>query len=155
MNLSCSTVSVILALRRELCTDVASRVALRTRDNTAALVIQRVFRGFRCRRYYRHRFTKEWKQMVDCVGLSPLLLLEPFSHIRTEWTIDSRAWVYSMKQPSMPGTVEAIKQECKCGYWGETSHVWPTCIFMTCSIAITVTIEVWLPLIWSRWTFFI
>lgn len=112
-------VAIILSIYRHMNIDTLHEIATITKLHRLATLIQTCFRGYRCRQYFKHRFVRNWGQLMRLVDPENLYTIEPYELVRQEWKNDIDAWIFSMKQPNSKQTFEEIEKECINGEWGE------------------------------------
>ena len=103
--------------------DTLRDIVKSTELHRLATVIQTCFRGYRYRKYYKHRFVRGWPQLMRLVDPENLYVIEPYELVRQEWKNDIDAWIFSMQQPTSEQTLGEIEQECINGEWGEKKYI--------------------------------
>lgn len=118
-NADTTAVAVILSMHHHTDTDTLLQIVNYTGLCNSAVIIQARFRGYRSRKYFKHRFTHNWGQLLRLVDPEDLYTIEPYELVRQEWRNDADAWIFSMQQTDSEHTLQAIRQECADGRWGE------------------------------------
>lgn len=111
--------AAIISMYHHVGIDILLDITNCTELHRSATVIQTCFRGYKCRKYFKHRFVCGWAQLLRLVDPEDLYMIEPYELVRQEWKNDVDAWIVSMQRPNSQDTLDEIGQECIDGYWGE------------------------------------
>ena len=114
---------LLLALRGKLDIDIIELIVYFDELHRYAVNLQRVARGWLCRRRYAHTRHALWltleRELEECSPGITVVLMR-YAAVRQEWKIDPAAWLFTLRQNQGADAsliIHQILKECIKGIW--------------------------------------